>query len=201
MTYIYINEKEVNVYSNLKFIDTNNFVQTSLEKLVKNMEKKDFHHTSKYFTGEKLDLMLRKGIYPYEYMDGVEKFAETELPAREKFNSVLNSGEILGSGKDMEPTEISEADYEHAQNVYKIFECKNLAEYTGLYCKSDVLLLADVWESFVNVCLKKYGLDPSHYITSPSLFNDAMLKMTGVELELLTDIDIDMYQVDVGKTY
>ena len=187
------NEKEVNVYSNLKFIDTNNFMQTSLEKLVKNMKKKDFHHTSKYFTGEKLDLMLRKGIYPYEYMDGVEKLAETELPAREKFNSVLNSGEILGSGKDMEPTEISEADYEHARNVFKIFECKNLAEYTGLYCKSDVLLLADVWESFVNVCLKKYGLDPSHYITSPSLFNDAMLKMTGVELELLTDIDMYLF--------
>ena len=187
------NEKEVNVYSNLKFIDTNNFMQTSLEKLVKNMSKKDFHHTSKYFTGEKLDLMLRKGIYPYEYMDGVEKFAETELPAREKFNSVLNSGEILGSGKDMEPSEISEADCEHAQNVYKIFECKNLAGYTGLYCKSDVLLLADVWESFVDVCLEKYGLDPSHYITSPSLFNDAMLKMTGVELELLTDIDMYLF--------
>ena len=187
------NEKEVNVYSNLKFIDTNNFVQTSLEKLVKNMSKKDFHHTSKYFAGEKLDLMLRKGIYPYEYMDGVKKIAEMGLPAREKFNFVLNSGEILGSGKGMEPTEISEADYEHAQDVYKIFECKNLAEYTGLYCKSDVLLLADVWESFVNVCLKKYGLDPSHYITSPSLFNDAMLKMTGVELELLTDIDMYLF--------
>ena len=184
---------EVNVYSRLKFVDTNNFLQTSLEKLVKNMGREDFHHTSKYFSGEKLDLMLRKGVYPYEYMTGVEKFADTELPAREKFSSMLNSGEILGSGKGMEPAEISEVDYEHAQNVYKIFGCKILADYTELYCESDVLLLADVWESFVNVCLEKYGLDPSHYITSPSLFNDAMLKMTGVKLELLTDNDMYLF--------
>ena len=186
-------DKKVNVYSNLKFIDTNNFMQTSLEKLVKNIDKNDFHHTSKYFDGEKLDLMLRKGVYPYEYMDGVKRFAETKLPARENFRSTLNSGEILGSGKEMEPSEISEADYEHAQDVFGVFECKNLGEYTGLYCKSDVLLLADVWEAFVDVCLEKYELDPSHYITAPSLFNDAMLKMTGVELELLTDIDMYLF--------
>ena len=122
-----------------------------------------------------------------------EKFKEVALPVREKFSSVLNSGEIVGSGKGMEPAEISEADYEHAQNVYKVFGCKNLAEYTSLYCKSDVLLLADVWESFVSVCLEKYGLDQSHYITSPSLFNDAMLKMTGVKLELLTDNDMYLF--------
>ena len=168
-------------------------MQTSLEKLVKNMDKKDFHHTSKYFDGEKLDLMLRKGIYPYEYMDGVKRFAETKLPAKENFGSTLNSGEILGCGKEMEPTEISDDDYEHAQSVYEKFECKNLAEYTELYCKSDVLLLADVWEAFVDVCLEKYKLNPSHYITAPSLFNDAMLKMTGVELELLTDIDMYLF--------
>ena len=168
-------------------------MQTSLEKLVKNMDKKDFHHTSKYFDGEKLDLMLRKGVYPYEYMDDVGKLAETKLPAKENFRSTLNSGEILGSGKGMEPSEISDDDYEHAQNVFGVFECKNLAEYTGLYCKSDVLLLADVWEAFVDVCLEKYKLDPSHYITAPSLFNDAMLKMTGVELELLTDIDMYLF--------
>ena len=186
-------DKKVNIYSNLKFIDTNNFMQTSLEKLVKNMDKKDFRHTLKYFDGEKLNLMLRKGIYPYEYMTDASKLAETELPAKENFRSTLNSGKILGSGKDMEPSEISGDDYTHAQNVFKILECKNLAEYTELYCKSDVLLLADVWEAFVNVCLEKYKLDPSHYITAPSLFNDAMLKMMGVKLELLTDNEMYLF--------
>ena len=64
-------DEEINIYSNLKFIDTMNFMQTSLEKLVGNMERSDFKHTSKYFQDKKLDLMLRKGIYPYEYMRAV----------------------------------------------------------------------------------------------------------------------------------
>lgn len=182
-------DESVNIYSNLKFIDTINFMQTSLEKLVENMDRSDFRHTSKYFAGDELDLMLRKGIYPYEYIDGFNKLRETELPPKESFGSTLGSGEIIGSGDEMKPTEITDTDYAHAQKVYEKFGCKDLADYTELYCKSDVLLLADVWEAFVNVCLKKYKLDPSHYITAPSLFNDAMLKMTGVKLELLTDSD------------
>ena len=164
-------------------------MQTSLEKLVKNMDRKDFKHTSKYFSGDKLDLMSRKGVYPYEYMTGVNKFRETELPSKKSFGSTLGAGEIIGSGDEMKPESITDDDYAHAQNVFNTFECKNLADYTELYCKSDVLLLADVWETFVDVCFEKYKLDPSHYITAPSLAMDAMLKMTGVKLELLTDND------------
>ena len=91
------------------------------------------------------------------------------------------------------PNEISDENYSHAQKVFKTFDCKNLADYTKLYCKSDVLLPADVFETFIDVCLKKYELDPSHYITAPSLSMDAMLKMTGVELELLTDPDMHLF--------
>ena len=189
-------DEQVNVYSNLKFVDTINFMQTSLEKLVDDMDRSDFKHTSKYFSGEKLDLMLRKGVYPYEYMDGVNRFEETELPAKEKFGSTLGAGVMLGSDKEMKQNEISDEDYAHAQRVYKEFKCKNLADYTELYCKSDVLLLADVWEAFVNVCLKKYKLDPTHYITAPSLAMDAMLKMTEVKLELLTDNDMHLFIED-----
>ena len=79
-------DEKVNIYSTLKFTDTMNFMLTSLEKLVDNMERKDFKHRSKYFRNEKLDLMLRKGIYPYEYMTNIEKFWEEKLPPKEKFS-------------------------------------------------------------------------------------------------------------------
>ena len=187
------NDEEVNIYMTLQFKDTMNFMQSSLEKLVENMEKSDFKHTSKYFQEEKLDLMMRKGIYPYEYMTGVERFWEKELTQKEKFASALGSGIVFGSGKTIAPSEISDKDYSHAQKVFKTFNCENLADYTELYCKSDVLLLADVFETFINVCLKIYGLDPSHYLTAPSLSMDAMLKMTEIELELLTDVDMHLF--------
>ena len=186
-------KEEINIYSNLRFVDTVNFMQTSLEELVGNMERSDFKHTSKYFQGEKLDLMLRKGVYPYEYMTGVEKLWERELPSKEKFASMLNSGIILYLEGMIESKHISDEDYEHVQKVYTVFECKNLANLTKVYCNSDVFLLADAFERFIDECLKKYRLDPSHYITAPSLSMDAMLKMTGVELELLTDVDKHLF--------
>ena len=79
-------DKEVNIYSRLRFIDTMNFMGTSLEKLVNNMEKPMFKHTSKYSCGEHLDLMLQKGIYPYEYMSDTKKLRETQLLPKKSFS-------------------------------------------------------------------------------------------------------------------
>ena len=73
--------------------------------------------------------------------------------------------------------------------MWNVFDIKNLGEYHDLYLKTDVLLLRDVFEKFINVCLEYYGLDPCHYFSSPSLAWDAMLKMTGVELKLIDDIE------------
>ena len=100
---------------------------------------------------------------------------EKELPPKEEFYSKLRF-----SG-------ITDEDYQHAQNVYKTFECKNLGEYTKLYCLSDTLQLADLWKVFSEETLKTYSLDPGHYITFPSLSWDAMLKFTNVKLELISD--------------
>ena len=111
----------------------------------------------------------------------LHKLFETKLPSKDRFASTLSG------------TEISDKDYEHAKNVWNKFRCKNLADYTELYCKSDVLLLADVFENFIDVCFEKFQLDPAHYITAPSLALDAMLKMTKVELELLTDPDMFLF--------
>ena len=161
-------EKEVNVYSRLKFVDTMNFIRTFLEKLVNNLDKPSFEHTSKYFQGEELDLMLRKVVYPYEYMTGEQRLRERSLPPKE-FVSLLGAGVVSDSETIIAPSHISDEDYQHAQKVFEDFGCENLADYMRLYCKSDVLLLADVFESFIDVCLEKYELDPAHYINAPAL--------------------------------
>ena len=164
--------------NNLTFIDSFQFMSSSLDKLVSNMRKEDLKYTSTAFYGYKLDLMSKKGIYPYDFMDSMEKFENKELPKIEDF--ALNEEHI------------SEKDYNHAKEVWNAFRIKNMGEYHDLYLQSDVLLLTDVFENFRNTCMQYYGLDPCHYFTSPGLSWDAMLKMTKVKLELMTDIN--MYQ-------
>ena len=163
--------------NHLTFIDSFQFMSSSLEKLVSNLPKESLKYTSKSFKGEKLDLMVRKGVYPYDYMDSFEKFNH-KLPSKEDFYSILNDQHI------------SNEDYEHAQNVWNKFSLKNMGDYNNLYLKSDILLLAGVFENFRNTCLEYYKLDPCHYFTSPGLSWDAMLKMTNIKLELMTDIDM-----------
>ena len=110
-------------------------------------------------------------------MNTLEKLKETELPPKEAFYSKLNDEGI------------SDKDYTHAQRVRKAFGMKTLEDYHNLYNKLDILLLADVFENFRNICIKNYNLDPAHYYTAPGLAWDAALKITKVELELLSDID------------
>ena len=108
----------------------------------------------------------------------MDKLAEAALPLKEAFYSKLNDEQI------------SDEDYEHAKKIWKEFNMKTLMEYHELYNISDVLLLADVFENFRDVCIKHYNLDPAWYLTAPGLAWDAMLKTTKVKLELLTDIDM-----------
>ena len=110
-------------------------------------------------------------------MDSFDKFNE-KLPPKEAFYSILNNEHI------------SDEDYQHAQNVWNTFNLKNMGEYHDLYLKSDILILSDVFENFRKTCLEYYKLDPCHYFTSPGLSWDAMLKMTEIKLELMTDIDM-----------
>ena len=163
--------------NHLTFIDSFQFMSSSLEKLVSNLPRESLRYTSKRFKGLKLDLMAKKGVYPYDYMDSFDKF-NYKLPTKEEFYSILNDEHI------------SDEDYQHAQNVWKKFNLKNMGEYHDLYLQSDILLLADVFENFRKTCLKYYKLDPCHYFTSPGLSWDAMLKMTNIKLELMTDIDM-----------
>ena len=163
----------------LRFIDSLNFMLRSLDSLVEVTPKEALKITKSISNCS--DLLYKKGIYPYEYVDSLEKFTETSLPSKEEFYSSLNDQHI------------SEEEYTHAKEVWKTFDCKTLGDYHDLYVKTDVALLADVFENFRELCLKRYGLDPAHYFTSPGLSWDALLKMTGVNLELLTDHDMHLF--------
>lgn len=166
-------------YMPVRFVDSFKFLGTSLEKLAGNLNKNDFFHLPHFFhKTEHFDLLRRKGVYPYEYMTNWKCFEEDRLPPRKCFYSSLTD-EI-----------VSESDYCHAQCVWKTFNLKNLGEYTDLYLKTDVILLADVFENFRRTCKINYKLDPAFYMTAPGLSFDAMLLKTKVKLELIENLEI-----------
>lgn len=162
------------------FIDSFRFMASSLQKLasylpteMKQITKKEWNELN----SEQIQLLEQKGVYPYDYMDSTEKLEETSLSAKEYFYNKLTDSNI------------SDCEYEFAKKVWKELGIKNLKEYTEIYLKTDVLLLADVFENFRNKCLQIYKIDPAHYYTAPGLSWDAMLKFTDVRIELLTDVD------------
>ena len=126
----------------------------------------------------KFVLLLRKDIYPYEYMNSWEKFDETSLTDKEAFYSSLDMADI------------TDVDYRPAKRVFKNFNNKNLGDYHDLYVESDTLLLADAFENFRNKCIEVYELDPAHFLSASGLAWQACLKKGEVELELLTDVDM-----------
>ena len=132
-------EKDFNKELIKRFANTYNFCDNDLNKFI---------------------LLLRKGVYPYEYMDNWE----TSLPDKESFYSGLNKENI------------DDIDYRHGNNVFKKFKLKNLGEYHNLYVQSNTILLADVFESFRNTCIKVYELDPAHFLPLPGLAWQACLK-------------------------
>ena len=115
-------------------------MSSSLDKLVSNLSKEALKYTSEEFTGMKLSLMSQKGVYPYNHMDSFEKFDQMKLPTKDQFYSVLNDQHITND------------EYNHAKRVWKTFNIKTMGEYHDLYLKSDVLLLADVFENFRKTC-------------------------------------------------
>ena len=160
------------------FKDSLKFMPSSLEALANNQPKDGFKNLLKYFTPEQAELIKQKGFYPYEYMDSIEKFNDTEPPPRRAFFSKLT-----GRG-------ISKKNYKHVLKVWHTFKMKTFKDYHELYNIIDVLLLADVFENFRYLCLKIYGLDPVYYFTAPGLAWDACLKTTDINLELLNDPDM-----------
>src|SRR6266853_3124012 len=168
------------IYRELRFLDTFRFMASSLDTLATNLLKSDidgtlFKHCVNNTKPELLKYRLQKGIYSYEYIDSFERLYETKLPPIERFySSLTNKG-------------VSQKDYNRAIETFNAVGCENILDYHNFYLETDVLLLADVFEQFRNVALKEYKIDPAWCYTAPELAEQAMLKITNVELELLTD--------------
>jgi hypothetical protein len=186
----YMNKKEElkPIMYEIRFIDTFAFMASSIDSLSENLRnnsnditelRSSFRYTSEYFKDdEQFLLMIKKGIYPYDYISDFNKLYASYLPDINEFYSKLNKSNC------------SSEDYKQAQLVWNKFNCKNLLDYHNIYLKSDVLLLSDIWLNFTQVCYKNYGLDVSYYYTAPGLSFDAMLKETDIKLELFTDIEM-----------
>ena len=118
-----------------------------------------FANIYKFCKGDlnKFILLLRKGVYPYQYIDSWQRFDEKSLPDKEAFYSNLN----------MEC--ITDVDYRHGKTVFEYLINKNLGDYHDLYVQSDTLLLADVFENFRNTCIKVYEFDPAYFLSAPGL--------------------------------
>ena len=172
----------------LRFIDSYRFMGTKLDRLVKNLAepckklsdnilKQRFYNTYQLCDGnmEKFKLLLRKGVYPYEYMDSWEEFKLSVPLDKKHYYSELNDSNI------------NDSDIKHVKNIRSTLNINNLGEYHDLYVQSDTTLLADVFENFRDKCLAVDNLDPVYYLSAPGLSWQSGLKMTGVTLELLTD--------------
>ena len=150
------------------------------KKVVANNLIKRLPSTFKLCKGDlkKLLSSLRKGVCPYEYMDSMDKFDDTELPSIDRFYS------------KPQKKHISDKDYVHAKIVWNVFGMKTMGDYHNLYIQADTAQLTDVFESFRSACLKVYNLDPAYFVSTPSLAFQAMLKVTKTEIETFSDIDM-----------
>ena len=176
-------------FGNYKFIDSFSFLSSSLDKLVSNSKDLNiFNNLSKglkkYYNNinnEDINIMKRKGVFPYDYCNSYERLINSGYPNMIEFYSTLYESNI------------NHEDYYHGLNVFYKFKCKNFKDYHDLYLLTDVLLLSDVFENFRNISINDYGLDPIHYYTLPGFAWDCMLSKTKIKFELFTDEQHDMH--------
>ena len=122
--------------------------------------------------------MTKKGIYPYNYFDNTKKYNEQKLPNKEEFFNKINNKNI------------SDEDYTHAQTIFEKFKRKNQLDYSILYLKTDICYLSDIFQNFSKFAYETYELDPRHSFTLFGFSWQAMLKLTKIELELISDPDM-----------
>ena len=169
---------------NFTFKDSFLFLNKSLDYLTKTIDDKDRVSLKQEF-GENYIILTKKGIYPYDYFDNIKKYKETKIPHHTNFKNKLNNDK-----------NISNKEYNNAHNVFKTFKCKNLMDYSILYLKTDVCHLADVFQKFSNVAYETYGLDCRYSYPLPGYSWQAMLKMTNIELDLISNQDMYLFFMD-----
>ena len=173
--------------------DSFNFLSYSLDKLVKDRKSTQnlpelfpatyafFKEKYDHLSEDAFELLTRKGVYPYSYMDSHAKFTEDKLPPIEAYRN------------DLTGEELSEEDYKFAKTIWNTFQLQNLGQLHDLYVSTDTHLLADVFNGFRDSTHSQLQLDPAHYVTLPSLSWSAALKVTNVNLELIDDIDMYLF--------
>ena len=165
------------------FKDSYLFLNKSLDYLTGTIDDNDRISLKQEF-GKNYQLLTKKGIYPYDYFDNTKKYNEQKLPDKEEFFNKINNKNI------------SDEDYDHAKNVFEKFKCENLLDYSILYLKTDICHLSDVFQKFSDFAYKTYELDPRNSFTLPGFSWQSMLKMTKIELELISDPDMYLFLMD-----
>ena len=156
---------------NYRYKECNGISTKSINDLIKK-----FPNTYQFCNGDlnKFVLMLRKDVYPCEYMGSCERFNETSLPPKEDFYSELTLEDISDKG------------YAHTQKVFNEY-CTDMGDSHYLYVQTDTFLLAEVFGKFREKCIEIYRLNPSYFYSAPGLVWQACSKKTDIKLELLTD--------------
>ena len=146
---------------------------------MRKLSPEDFIIVSKRWNKEEdFKLVTQKDIFPYEFMDSMDKMKSKGFPSKDSFYSTFYESHA------------SDEDYHRAEKVWDHLNMKTMKDYHDLYLETDVLLLADVFENFRRTCIKCYELDPAHYVSAPGLSWDAFLKRSGKEIELVSDMDM-----------
>lgn len=167
------------VFFNVVFLDSYQFMSSSLANLVKNLDSLPFTEVLKRNCPNlSNDVIKRKGVFPYSYFNSLSKLQETSLPPRSAFKNDLNNEEC------------SEDDYQFAERAWQEFNCQSFGDYLMVYLKLDVLLLACVFERFRDKALQQDGMDPVHFVSLPGLSFLSAFKMTGETIDLLKDLEM-----------
>ena len=165
------------------FKDSYLFLNKSLDYLTGTINDCDRISLKQEF-GKNYQLLTKKGIYPYDYFDNTKKYNEQKLPDKKEFFNKINNKNI------------SDEDYNHAKNVFNKFKCENLFDYSILYLKTDICHLSDVFQKFSDFAYQTYELDPRHSFTLPGFSWQSMLKLTKIELGLISDPDMYLFLMD-----
>ena len=173
------NEKYIVVkYGCIRFIDSYRFLSESLDELVKNLDEEDFKILKKEFP-DKWQCLNKKLAYPYEYFSSIDHYKNSvnNLKKEDFFSKLKNDY-------------LDDDEIERTKEIIEIFNIKNGEELTKLYCKSDVILLADVFEKFVEVSTEEYKINPLYCVSLPGYFYQCALKYTDIKLQTLQDKDL-----------
>lgn len=171
-----------------KFLDSFAFLPCSLDSLTKNLVSggHSFNLLQKInlfdsHENAKRELLLRKGVFCYDFVTGIKQMKQSLLPKKEQFFSSLTDEHI------------SQDDYDHAEKVYEQFECENLADYMMIYLRLDCFLLAECFLNFRDDIMTQFQLDICRYLSLPSVSLDACLKLTKVKIEKLSNLEMILF--------